>query len=173
MKKSFVLLLLTLMFTATVFSQQIYRFTKGLMARTGYRYGREALYTDPLAFRMYTNALATPAEGAEFGKSALGQNIIWQPVKADSLFRLRGEGGGGAFELRGGGSYIYLTYESDKAQTALLNIKGNSGLYLNGVPHMGDAYSSGFLHIPVSLQKGLNEFYVRGTFVIASLTFPS
>ena len=173
MKKTFVLLLLTVMFYATVFSQQTYRFTKGLMARTGYSYGREALYTDPLAFRMYTNALRTPAEGDEFGKSTSGQNITWQPVKADSLFRLRGQGAGGPFELRGGGSYIYLTYQSDKAQAALLNIKGNSGLYLNGVPHMGDAYSSGFLHIPVSLQKGLNEFYVRGTFVIASLSFPS
>ncbi|WP_332368894.1 prolyl oligopeptidase family serine peptidase [Spirosoma telluris] len=37
---------------------------------------------------------------------------------------------------------------------------------------MGDAYSMGYLHIPVKLKKGLNEFYVRGVMITASLNFP-
>ena len=38
---------------------------------------------------------------------------------------------------------------------------------------MGDAYSSGWMYIPVKLKKGMNELYVRGQFVTASLEFPT
>jgi hypothetical protein len=55
----------------------------------------------------------------------------------------------------------------------LLNIKGNSTTYFNGAPHTGDPYSSGWLYVPVNLKKGLNEFFVRGTLVVADLLFPS
>lgn len=34
-------------------------------------------------------------------------------------------------------------------------------VYVNGAPHAGDPYASGWLYIPVSLKKGRNEFYVR------------
>ncbi len=72
----------------------------------------------------------------------------------------------------GRGGYFYLTYNSDKAQTALLNIRGNSGLYINGEPHAGDPYNSGWLYIPVKLKKGINELYVRGAMITAGLSFP-
>jgi poly(3-hydroxybutyrate) depolymerase len=158
------------------------------MALTGSRYGREAVYTDPLAYQLYTNTLKQPNDGAVFGVDEQGQPIKWLPVTADSLNRLRlrgnfrGNGGAPAGPgvvtgsirggIGGGGGYAYLTYPSDKAQIAVLNIKGNSNVYVNGEPHMGDAYSMGYLHIPVKLKKGLNEFYVRGTTVTASLAFP-
>ena len=165
-----------------------FQFTKGLMALTGSRYGREAVYTDPLAYQLYTNTLKQPGDGSVFGVDEQGQPIKWLSVTADSLNRLRlrgnGRGNGGApagpgvvtGSLRGGigggGGYAYLTYPSDKARIAILNIKGNSNVYVNGEPHMGDAYSMGYLHIPVKLKKGLNEFYVRGLSVTASLAFP-
>src|SRR4029078_3571836 len=97
------------------------------------------------------------------------QFVKWTEVAADSLNRFRSRGGGG---FGGGGGYLYLTYQSDKNQTALLNVKGNSAVLVNGVLHAGDPYSSGWLYIPVELKKGLNEFYVRGGFIIASLVFP-
>jgi dienelactone hydrolase len=166
----------------------VYQFTKGLLANTGSRYGREALYMDPLAYQLYTNTLKQPTEGLVFGTTEQGQEIKWQPIVADSLNRLRsrngfrgGQGGpagpgitpgnsrGG---IGNGGGYIYLTYSSPKEQTALLNIKGNSNVYVNGELHMGDAYSMGYLALPVKLKKGLNEFYVRGMAIVASLTFP-
>ncbi|XWW45001.1 prolyl oligopeptidase family serine peptidase [Fibrella sp. USSR17] len=165
-----------------------YVFTKGLIALTGSRYGREAIYTDPLAYQLYAGTLSQPAEGAVFGNDERGRPITWLPVTADSLNRLRfrgnARGNGGApagpgvvaGSLRGGigggGGYTYLTYPATREQVALLNIKGNSNVYVNGELHMGDAYSMGYLHIPVKLRKGLNEFYVRGVSVTASLTFP-
>ncbi|MBC3785638.1 alpha/beta hydrolase-fold protein [Spirosoma utsteinense] len=166
----------------------VYRFTSGLMALTGSRYGREAIYSDPLAYQLYTHTLKQPTQGGSFGVDEQGRPIQWLPVTADSLNRLRlrtnARGNGGApagpgvtpGSLRGGigggGGYAYLTYASTRAQVAVLNIKGNSTVYVNGEPHMGDAYSMGYLHIPVKLKKGLNEFYVRGTAITASLEFP-
>jgi poly(3-hydroxybutyrate) depolymerase len=165
-----------------------YVFTKGLVALTGSRYGREAIYTDPLAYQLYIGTLKTPIEGAIFGTDEQGREVKWVGVEADSLNRLRlrgnSRGNGGApagpgvvaGSLRGGigggGGYTYLTYSAPREQIALLNIKGNSNVYVNGELHMGDAYSMGYLHIPVKLRKGLNEFYVRGVMITATLSFP-
>ncbi len=164
-------------------------FTKGLLVPVPSRYGREALYMDLLAYRLYNHTLESPVEGQTFASDEQGQELKWQTVLADSLHRLRGRMGGGQRgggpagpgiapgaarnSIGVGGAYLYLTYTSPRNQPALLNIKGNSGVYVNGVPHMGDAYSLGYLSIPVELKKGLNEFYVRGASVIAGLQFPS
>ena len=149
-------------------AQDTFYFNKGLVVNAPVRYGREALYMDELAFQMYNGNLKTPADGATFGNDDKGEPIKWRSVSADSIHRIRG-GGGGFGPGRRGPTYLYLSYQSDKEKTALVNIRGNAGFYLNGEPHMGDAYSSGWLYIPVKLRKGLNEFYVRGTFVTASM----
>lgn len=162
-------------------------FTKGLIALTGSRYGREAIYTDPLAYKLYTGALQTPTEGAVFGTDEQGREVKWIAVTADSLGRLRPRGnvrgnagapagpGVTAGSMRGGlggaGGYTYLTYDSPREQVALLTIRGNSNVYVNGELHMGDAYSMGYLHIPVKLRKGQNDFYARGVMINASLQF--
>lgn len=167
-------------------AQEVY-FQKGLIANLPSRYGREAVYSDELAYRLYSGSLKTPVAGDTIGANERGQAIVWQPIEADSTHRLRPRSGssrGGApagpgvtpGAIRGGlgagGSYIYLTYTSSKAQAALLNIKGNSGVFVNGEQHTGDPYSMGFLYIPIQLKKGLNEFYVRGASAVASLIFP-
>ncbi|GAB3801102.1 alpha/beta hydrolase [Spirosoma humi] len=165
-----------------------YTFTKGLVALTGSRYGREAIYTDPLAHQLYSGTLRQPTEGAVFGADEKGGDIKWLAVTADSLNRLRlrsgyrGNGGAPAGPgvvagslrggIGGGGGYTYLTYPSTREQVALLTIKGNSNVYVNGELHMGDAYSMGYLHIPIKLKKGVNEFYVRGVMITANLSFP-
>jgi predicted esterase len=169
--RSIAFLTLSLFICSVSFSQQVYRFTKGLMITGGIsRYGREALYTDLLAYKLYTNSMKAPAEGDSLGVSQRGQANKWQAVTADSLNRLRGRGG--FFGGGGGGGYFYLTYNTEKAQPALLNIKGNNGFIFNGEPHAGDPYSLGWLYIPVQLKKGLNELYVRGGNIEASLIFP-
>src|SRR4030095_13029469 len=91
--------------------------------------------------------------------------VAWQPVTADSANRF-------IVRSRSGG-YIYLTYNSDKERTALLNVIGNYKVLVNGEPHMGDVNQSGWLLIPIKLKKGLNEFYISGLFFRASLSFPN
>lgn len=168
--KSFLCLLFFLISLAT-FAQEIYYFKTALFLPSGGRYGREALYTDMLAYQLYTKTLKTPVEGAVWGKGENGEDIVWQPVVADSANRLFRRGGrGGGFGRSG---YMYLTYTADKEGVALLNVRGSSSLFFNGVLHAGDPYNSGWLYIPVKLKKGLNELYARGSFVIASLSFPA
>jgi poly(3-hydroxybutyrate) depolymerase len=162
MKRVTIYLLLTAISFASS-AQDTLHFTKGLMVNAPNRYGREAIYTDHLAYQLFNGTLQKPAEGAVFADSAK-----WQSVNADSLnrFRMRGGFGGGSQ------SYLYLTYNSPRERTALLNVQGNSGVFVNGEPHTGDPYRSGWLYIPVKLKKGLNEIYIRGGFITADLIFP-
>jgi poly(3-hydroxybutyrate) depolymerase len=163
-----VLLFVFLFGAISLSAQDTFHFKKGLVVNAPVRYGREALYMDELAWQLYQGNLKSPVDGATFMKDDKGEPVTWKAVIADSLNRLRGAGGGFGAGRRGP-SYLYLSYESENEKTALINIRGNAGFYLNGVPHMGDAYSSGWLYVPVKLRKGLNEIYVRGTFVTASM----
>ncbi|PRY11681.1 putative esterase [Pontibacter ummariensis] len=146
-----VFLLLFLLFAAQARAQDVYQFTKGLVIQDAHQYGREALYTDQLAYQLYGGGLQKPAEG----KGVSGTNAVWQAITADSTEKFRGRA------LANG--YLYLTYESDKEQTALLNVAGHSMLYFNGQPRTGDIYSDGWLYLPVQLKKGTNELYIRGS----------
>jgi pimeloyl-ACP methyl ester carboxylesterase len=130
-------------------------FTKGLLASSPLNYGREAFYSDPVAWQLYHHTLITPVEGASFGVDAKGQPSYWKAMQTDSsgAFRTRGFGGGGA--------YLYLTYTADRSETALLHVTGDGSLFFNGVPHAGDPYGMGWLYLPVVLKKGLNELYIR------------
>jgi len=163
--KLFALIVLLVLSNIT-FSQQIYHFTKGLYIQGLHHYGREALYSDSLAYRLYNHTLQKPIAGATFDKNSGGDAIVWREVNADSANRFRSRSFG-----RGG--YLYLTYHSTKEQNVLLNIQGNSAVYVNGVLHGGDPYSSGWLNIPIKLKQGENELYVRTSFqTIASIVFP-
>jgi pimeloyl-ACP methyl ester carboxylesterase len=139
------------------FSQDSFLFTKGLLVSTPLNYGREAYYSDPLAWQLYHRTLITPVDGASFGVDSKGQPGHWKTVQTDSsgTFRTRGMG------LGGGGAYLYLTYTAEKAGTALLHVTGDGGLFFNGAPHAGDPYGMGWLYLPVALKKGLNELYIR------------
>ncbi len=155
-------------------AQNTYHFTEALSVPAGASYGREALYTDPLAWQLYSHTLQSPVVQGVFGAGAKGQNSSWQSLKADSLHRFHTRSPGGGFGAAGGGSYLYLTYVSDREKTALLNVSGDAALFFNGVPHAGDPYGSGWLYLPVRLKKGLNELYIRPSgLVSASLIFPA
>ena len=147
-------------------SQEIFYFTKGLFIPGIHHYGREAIYTDSLAFQMYSQKLEKPALGKTFWAVTNSISKTWQEINANSnnVFESRGFGMGG---------YLYLTYNAKVSKSALLQIKGNSSVYVNGVLHAGDPYSAGWLYIPIQLKKGENEFYVRRYFqTTVSIVFP-
>ncbi len=146
------------------FAQKSYQFTSGLALKSGANYGREALYIDPLAHAIYTSTLAVPVEGGKFGNSQSGDLMTWTKVSADTANR---------FRIRGGANnYLYFQYESVEAKSAILNIAGNSAVFVNGEPHMGDPYAFGWMNIPVKLKKGRNDFFVRGQGIQGGLSFP-
>ncbi len=157
---------LLLFFFQFAHGQKTHVFKTGLYVSGVHHYGREALYADSLAFRLYNQSLEKPVAGNTFGKAGNGEPIVWKEVVTDSTntFRNRRFGGGG---------YLYLTYTSPEQKNVLLHIKGNSAVFFNGVLHAGDPYSSGWLFIPVQLKKGLNELYVRTYFqTTAAILFP-
>jgi predicted esterase len=151
-------------------AQSDYHFTKGLAAPDCHRYGREALVTDQLAYQLYNNQLKPPAENAKLLTNEKGEDIVWKTIEVDSTGKFRGN-------LLSNG-YIYLTYQSDREQNALLNVSGNSMVYFNAEPHGGDIYADGWMNIPVKLRPGVNELLIRcGNFsrwqgVSAKLSFP-
>jgi predicted peptidase len=147
-------------------SQETFHFTQGLFIPGIHHYGREAIYTDSLAFQLYNQTLEKPSLGNMFWTGTNQSSKSWRQINANSnhIFESRGFGVGG---------YLYLTYNASVSKNVLLHIKGNSSVYVNGVLHAGDPYSSGWLYIPISLKKGENEFYIRKYFqTTASIIFP-
>ncbi|MFC4144338.1 prolyl oligopeptidase family serine peptidase [Pedobacter mendelii] len=170
------LFLVFLLVTTNTFAQDTLKFEKALTVASGSRYGREATYTDLLAWQMANGKLQLPKENGEFAVNKTGEKIIWRTIKADttgrfSAFSRRSVQGTNNPFLNPGGvdrgsDYIYVNYTSPKEQTAILNVIGGNSLFFNGIPHMGDPYGSGFMNIPVHLKKGLNELFVRGASIL-------
>jgi pimeloyl-ACP methyl ester carboxylesterase len=154
-------------------AQEVYHFTKGLFLSSAGRYGREAIYTDPLAYRLFSHTLEQPVANGKFGDNEKGEAMNWVEVSADSLLRFRRRGAFGGPGGGGGGGYFYFSYSSPVARAALLHVKGDASLFFNGEPHAGDPYDLGWLYIPVLVNKGINELYVRGGQVTAELLFPA
>lgn len=166
MKKA--LFTLYLFFYFQVPAQEVFHFTEGLASGIVHQYGREALYTDGLAHALY-NGMLKPIAGKPVFIDSIDKT--WNIIKADSNHNFRSP-------FLGSG-YLYLTYQSPKAQHAVLVATGHSMIYVNGAPHAGDMYRYGWMNIPINLKKGLNEIYIRsagmGRFasVTARLEFPT
>jgi len=160
-----IMLLFFIVYCQTSVAQTSYVFTKGLYIEGVHHYGREAIYSDSLAYQLYSKKLAQPTVGKSFWNGAINPSKSWKEITANkqNIFESKGFGTGG---------YIYLTYRSAESKNVLLHIKGNSAVYVNGVLHAGDPYAAGWLYIPIRLKKGENEFYVRQYFqTAASLIF--
>lgn len=173
------LVLAALVVAKNTLAQDTLKFEKALTVASGSRYGREAVYSDILAWKLANGIMQTPRENGEFSILKDGEKIYWRAIKADpkgrfSTFSRRSSQtinnpflNPGSIDR--GSDYIYLSYTATKDQTAILNVIGSNSLFFNGVPHMGDPYSSGYMNIPVQLKKGLNEMYVRGSNVLPML----
>lgn len=170
------LFLISLLVTTNTFAQDTLKFEKALTVASGSRYGREATYTDLLAWQMASGKLQLPKENGEFAVNKTGEKILWRAIKADatgrfSAFSRRSVQGTNNPFLNPGGvdrgsDYIYINYTSPKEQTAVLNVIGGNSMFFNGIPHMGDPYGSGYMNIPVQLKKGVNELFVRGASIM-------
>ena len=128
-------------------------FTEGLAAGPVGRYGRSAVFTDPVVFRLATGRFETPAEGALLVKTEKGEEVRWKKIVVD------GKGWFQDARLRGG--YLYATVTSEEDRVMLLEAAGHSMVYANGHPRGGDVYAYGWSSVPVLLRKGENPFLFR------------
>jgi hypothetical protein len=165
------LIILLLIVSIPAYSQTIVQLKKGLIVTDAHQYGREAMFKDRLAFEIYNTTLATPAAGQTAFTNEKGEAKKWVEIEANKEFKFK--------DTLLSNGYLYLTYVSDSEKTALVNITGHSMFYLNGVPRSGDIYNSGWLDLPVTLKKGVNEFYIRSSRfsveegISAKITFPA
>lgn len=183
------------------FAQRIHSFKEGLYMRMPSNYGREAVYQDAFLWSYYNDMVAEPKAGRDLKGAQITEEPVWVPMSADTSGFFRPAPGAGGnlrspnnpagpgrmervssttdnnqrrtFQQRGfGPGYLYVTYSSKKDQSAVLNVKGNSAVLVNGDLHAGDPYRMGWMNIPIKLRKGVNKFYIRGMFVSAQLQFP-
>ncbi len=135
--------------SSVILAQNVYHFTNGLASGKVHQYGREAMYSDTLAYSIYKGE-SKPQEGLAVSAEA---KTKWTAIKTDSANNFRSQA------LANG--YLYLTYNAPKAVTAVFIGTGHSMVFINGAPHAGDMYRYGWMYIPVQLKKGINEFYIR------------
>ncbi|MES2425363.1 MAG: alpha/beta hydrolase-fold protein [Bacteroidota bacterium] len=145
-------------------AQNTYPFTSGLSIRVNANYNRAAVYQDALAYALYKGTLKAPTEGNTMNNTPTANDAKWTKISADTANK---------FRLRGGeGTYLYFSYDSPSERVAILNMNGNSAVFVNGQLHMGDPYSFGWMNIVVKLKKGRNDFFARGRMVQGNLSFP-
>ena len=128
-------------------------FNEGLTAGGLGRYGRSAIHSDPVEYRLATDTFVLPKEGDTAGKSRNGKEQAWVKITADEEGWFKGQ------TLRGG--YLHVTMESPEERTKILEATGHSLVFVNGEPRGGDVYSYGWVQHPVRLLKGANSFLFR------------
>jgi pimeloyl-ACP methyl ester carboxylesterase len=124
---------------------------------------------DIIAWHFSNGTFRTPRQG-EFLHPVIQPEdsiYIWEKLNAneENLFQSR--------NMRR--AYLYTSLQSPKEEIVLLDAKGHTRLYINGLPYEGDHYDFGYTLIPFKLKKGLNEFiYTPGRFgrVSAKLVAP-
>ncbi len=90
-----------------------------------------------------------PPRAGEIVKRPDGPDRTWTPLDAK-------EGVFHSPSLQGG--YLFTTYHSDSARTAILQAQGHNLVYVNGEPRVGDPYSTGYVSLPVPIVEGDNHF---------------
>lgn len=113
------------------------------------RAGRNTLFTDAVAAQVVAGTWRRPVEGEEVVLPD-GNRRRWTLGKAgdDGWFTGRA--------LRGG--YVHVESVADQERVAVLNASGHSMVYVNGEPRAGDLYGYGYVHTPVLLRPGTNDF---------------
>lgn len=114
--------------------------------------GRVPFFTDPVALAIVRGRWERPAEGDPVSPG--DKQGAWRPVQAGEDGWLR------VPEMRGG--YAAFTVRSETDRVMILDARGHSLVYVNGVPRAGDPYSNGLIRLPVLLREGENEMLFRG-----------
>src|SRR5580700_6056029 len=129
------------------------------------RSARVAFPVDPVAARMASGTWQPPKAGDALSR-ADGRSRTWEklsPAK-DGSYQNRALNGG----------YAFFSVVSPNDRVMVLEASGHGMVWVNGEPRAGDPYSYGYVHVPVELKQGPNQFLftvARGA-LTAKLTVP-
>ncbi len=116
------------------------------------RHGRAALHTDAIEAAWVAGAWTAPQVGDAVTLPD-GMTRPWEAATPDGQGWLRHPA------LRGG--YACCTVQAPAARTVLLDARGHSIAYVNGVPRAGNPYATGWHRLPVRLRAGANTLLFR------------
>lgn len=133
--------------------QVMHLFTDGLYLSTKRNALNSLSFPTDQVFRDFLMVQKTVSEGEIGLIDHSGAAPRWTRIKVDSSSTFNNRA------LRG--SYVYLSYQSDKEQTVLFEASGHTQVIINGFPHEGDYYDFGYSLIPVKLKKGANVFVMN------------
>jgi len=127
--------------------------------------GRSPVHTDAIEANIISGAWQRPLAGDRVELSN-GTNKQWNAINANK---------DGWFEdatLRSGYVYVPVIAESDCVR--ILEAQGHSLVYVNGALRQGDPYQTGYVHLPVPLRAGTNDFlFLCGGRLKFNLVVPS
>ncbi len=144
-----VLALACTMVHAEELPEPIHQFEEALVIGGVRNGGRRPVRSDVIESQLVQGSFEGPTEG-DAVENPRGMTRNWRRMEAGA------NGWMTSSVLRGG--YAYCTYEADEPGTVLLDARGHSMVYVNGVPRVGDPYRYGATVLPVELRKGTNEF---------------
>ncbi len=125
---------------------------------------------DIIAWHISNGTFVSPEPGKKLHpeQSAGDSLLVWEQISANEEGIFQGR------NLRR--AYLYTSLVSPREEIVLLDAKGHTRVYINGLPYEGDHYDFGYTLIPFKLKKGKNEFvYTPGRFgrVSSKLVSPS
>ncbi len=112
------------------------------------QYGRLPLQRDAIEAQLVTGTWKEPTPGTTL-KTTDNKLSMWNAVKASDDGTLDTQ------KIRGG--YAFVTFDSPAERIMLLEATGHAMVYVNGEPHTGDPYSTGWLQLPVLIKSGKNS----------------
>jgi pimeloyl-ACP methyl ester carboxylesterase len=113
------------------------------------RGGRVAFPVDPEAAQVASGEWKPPKAGDTVPRAA-GRPRSWEKLSP---------GKDGSYQNRAlVGGHAYFSVASPKDDVVMLEASGHGMVWVNGEPRAGDPYSHGYVHVPVELKKGPNEF---------------
>ena len=122
---------------------------EGLVIGSVGRSGRSAFHTDLIEAAIVAGNWSRPAAGASVTLPD-GTVRSWEGAVAET---------NGWFTNKAlAGGYVYVPVYSDIGEVMLLEASGHNMVYVNGEPRTGDPYQYGYVHLPVSLRAGTNDF---------------
>lgn len=107
---------------------------------------RTAITVDPLQGRLVRGDALEPVAG----QPAWEKGPNWAQVGVDK------DGSVSDPALEGG--YAWATFDSPDDRVVMLDAQGATCVLVNGVPRVGDVYSTGAISVPVRVARGVNSF---------------
>ncbi|MGF1585461.1 MAG: alpha/beta hydrolase-fold protein [Bacteroidales bacterium] len=144
----------------------VHVFSKGLFLPIERFSGGLFTTEDHIAWQLANGTFTTPVPGQAADNNS--EASAWNAIETNEEEQFQNR------QLRS--SYVYTSIESSGEEIVMLDARGHTRVYINGLPYEGDHYDFGYTLIPFKLKKGLNEFiYTPGRFgrVAAKIVAPS